>query len=207
MPDVGRSLGVISSKPVPSCDVVNMEEKSVSRKRTIDLISLDLIALGSPADPLNGFSEARKVDGSAKAQSNELVGDLDRSRLQKHKALESANDADDSSAQNQHLCQSCISINFRKILPGPKAWKRTALRLGTLGTLSQFTVDPEYVPQCHYLARKCLRFVPRHGHMGPSSYIPLGFANCYWKAMLTVYQMSPVPIICIHGKLGLCTQQ
>lgn len=42
--------------------------------------------------------------------------------------------------QGHHLCESCSSIDFNKIQPGPGIWKKAALKLGTL---SQFTVDPD----------------------------------------------------------------
>ena len=85
-----------------------------------------------------------------------------------------------SVSQGHHLCGSCSSIDFSKIQPGPAVWKKTALRLGTL---SQFTVDPDCLLCQLFASMASLAYAPTTSDSQTVDDITFYLCSFYTSAM------------------------
>ncbi|KAE9363328.1 HET-domain-containing protein [Stipitochalara longipes BDJ] len=85
-----------------------------------------------------------------------------------------------SASQGQHLCESCSSIDFNKIQPEPGIWKKTALKLGTL---SQFTVDPDCLLCQLFASMASLAYAPNTSDSMTVDDITFYLCSFYTSAM------------------------
>ncbi|CZR63805.1 uncharacterized protein PAC_13702 [Phialocephala subalpina] len=97
-----------------------------------------------------------------------------------------------SAYQGHHLCESCSSIDFNKIQPGPGIWKKTALKLGTL---SQFTVDPDCLLCQLFASMASLAYAPNTSDSRTVDDITFYLCSFHTSAMLAITGETPEPSV------------